>query len=465
MRKKTALIGGFLLLTLASGLSAAGWLAYQAHQFQNTFQQWASGSGYDAGHLRLGLGDLDQSSTFPVASGRFRVSAYNRCTGQAVDFGAVQYSMGQVPGVYDDGEFQWFAPNAGDGPALFEFALKREAAAVVATLKPLQWLSAIAMDPALRIEVSEHSIQTQLSVSTLKLAAISKQPDDLLVRGLQAQMEWVPASWADSRLQLEAAQLGQGRTNVQNLRVDLTGEPLDALQSQWQLEMDTGPLMMGDFLLPQSKTQSTLFLGDTPAVGEILKSAVQSCGGFATTASHEFSVRAALNSLITQGAHLHTEFNSEFNGEPLLWKNRIQATPQIDQTTGHVHLGRALELENTLKVPFHKMGRKQQKEAQKTGFFTANETQSAYEASTQRNALMTQRTWSVLGKQASPKDNLASTWAVWLAQSLANTEQALYLAEFSLAQTESKVPRIDFEGLEGVRIDAQGAVRKLLVVP
>ncbi len=465
MRKKTMFIGGFLLLTLATGLCVAGYLVYQAHQFQDKFQQLASDSGYEAGHLRFGLGDLEQSASFPVAQGRFRVSAYNRCTGQAVDFGSVQYMLGQVPGVYDEGSVKWFAPESGDGAALLEFALKRERDALVATLLPVQWLEAVAIDPALRLEISAQKTRLQMNVTALKLAAISKQPDDLLVRGLDVQLELVPTNWADSRLQLEAALLGRGRSNVQNLRLDLTGEPLDALQTQWQLEMETGPLMLGDFLLPQSKTQSVLFLGDTPAVGQMLTSGVQSCGGFATTASHEFSVRAALNGLITAGAHLKTEFSSAFNGEPLVFKNTIKATPQIDHSTGNVDLGRALELETQLKVPFHKMGRKQQKEAQKTGFFTASEAQSAYESNTQRNARMTQRTWSVLGKQTSPSDNLARAWADWLSQSLNDTEQALYLAEFSLPENESKVPRIDFEGLQGVRIDAQGAVRKLLVVP
>ncbi|MCQ8897525.1 hypothetical protein NQT62_13875 [Limnobacter humi] len=466
MKKKTAFIGGFLLLLLLLGGGATGFIYYQARQFQHTIQSWAGESGLELGHLRLGLGDLEQGDSFPVSTGQFRVSVLNRCNAEVLDVGVVKYTMGQVPFFYEHGNFQWFPADSDDTDPLLTVTTLRKANSVDVSLQPSPWMSTFALAPALKLQVGSRQIELDMAAQLIKLAAVTEQPDDLLARQVSLKLKWDTRDALNSELHVHADQISSDTHNVKDLDMRVIAESDDTDQIQWVLSAETGALKWGDVLLDKTKTDTSLFVGHSPSLQFLLQSAMQSCGGFATAKSHEFNVQSAYNLLIQKGLRLQHTLTGEINAAPVVWDTRISLNPQLDFNTGLIHLGRSIDITNQLTIPFDKFGKKQLAQAMETGLFTARELKGPYDSKTTRNASLLQRQLAAMDSASGQRGTtLAGLWANDLKRWLNDAEQSLYLKEFALAPNVSITPRVNFEGLDGVRVDAQGGVRKLLKTP
>ena len=111
MKKKTAIIGGFLLLVTTTA-SLAGLLYHQAYQFQQRIQSLVADKGLEWGHVHLGLGDLEQTAIFPVSTGKMRLNLHNTCNDTLLDLGVVEYQMSHLPFIENAGQLAWLATSS-----------------------------------------------------------------------------------------------------------------------------------------------------------------------------------------------------------------------------------------------------------------------------------------------------------------------------------------------------------------
>ncbi|HEX4878356.1 MAG TPA: hypothetical protein VFV39_00795 [Limnobacter sp.] len=466
MGKKTALFGGFLLLALLVAGTAAGVLYYRAHQFQQGFQAWSRQSHMEFGHLRFGMGDLQQTENFPRSTGQFRLNVQNRCSGDLIDLGVVKYTMGHVPGLEEDGELAWFPAGWEDESALLTWGWRMHGEGWQLALQSNPWLQTIALNPQWRFERQGSAWRMHLQADLIKLADITKTPDDVLARDVSIEAKIDTAQSMDSGLSVSLSQLSAGTNSLGKTELRLLPDSEEEGQIEWALTAQSDALRWGDWLMTQATVDGKLFVGDTAASQLIVASAVQSCGGFATAKSHEFNVQSAYNSLIQKGLEAALQFKAQVQGNPVQFNTQVRINPQIDFNTGLIHLGRSIEITHEQDIPFHKVGKKQRDQAVATGLYGELELMGRHQQKWTRNALLLQTQLAQLGRSVSKQNqNLAAQWGQSLKEGLSNWEQSLYLREFALAQQAEPTPRVNFEGLEGVRIDAQGGVRKLLQVP
>ncbi|HEX4916581.1 MAG TPA: hypothetical protein VFV43_01655 [Limnobacter sp.] len=466
MGKKTALFGGFLLLILLVAGIASGVMYYRAHQFQQSFQQWSGVSHVEFGHLRFGMGDLQQTENFPRSTGQFRLNVQNRCSGDLIDLGVVKYSMGHVPGLEEGGQLQWLPAGWEDEQPLLTWGWSRQGEQWQLALQASPWLQTIALHPQWLVERNANGWRMYVQADLIKLADITKTPDDFLARDVALEAKLSDIDSLDSGLTFSASQLSIGTNSLGKTELRLLPDSEEEGQMEWTLTGQSDALRWGDWLLTQTSLNGKLFVGDTAASNLIVASAVQSCGGFATAKSHEFNVQSAYNSLIQKGLSASMQFKGEVQGSPLAFSTQVRMNPQIDFNTGLIHLGRTIEIVHEQDIPFQKVGKKQRDQALATGLYGELELMGRHQQKWTRNALLLQTQLAQLGRSHSRAgDSLAAHWAEGLKTSLADWEQSLYLREFALAQQAEPTPRVNFEGLDGVRIDAQGGVRKLLQVP
>ncbi|MDX1668009.1 MAG: hypothetical protein R3194_01215 [Limnobacter sp.] len=473
MKTKTVLFGGFLLLSALAG--ASYWVYFQADQFQSRIKQIADSDSVDYGHLRVGLGDLEQSGTFPMAQGQFRLNVYNRCNGDLIDLGKVRYEMGQLPGVYDQGLIHWFPPGSDELPVqqngdnavgqqepepLAQFAITRADEGMRFDLIPMPWMSTVSIAPQFSALLGPDSMVVKASAQTIKLAMVSRRPDDFLARGVQLDFSMPYNSFSDAQFLFQAEQFGYGNQNVRELTVDLSGEVQDSLSTLWLGEVRSGAMMVGDFLIDSSQTQLEWQVGDTDASLFMVESVTQSCAGFATAKSHEFNVRAALNSLIEKGFNLAVNSTATVAGKEMTFNLKAYLEQAVDQESGLVDLDRSLQIETAAQLPFEQFGRPQKNWMIQTGFFNSRDTQGVYRFDLQADAHdLSQK---LLQRERRNQSTLASETGQALKHFMAHASQALYLKDFTYSLDRKPVQRVDFSGLKGVRIDSDGNARMLL---
>lgn len=466
MRKKTALFGGFLLLILLMMGIAAGVIYYRAHQFQQGFQKWSGRSHVEFGHLRFGMGDLLQSENFPRSMGQFRLNVQNRCTGDLIDLGVVKYNMGHVPSLEEGGQLLWFPNGWEDELPLLTWDWTQQGDHWQVELQASPWLQTIALNPQWLVERNANGWRVHIQADLLKLADITKTPDDFLARDVILEVKLNNTDPLDSGLMFSASQLSVGTNSLGKTELRLLPDSGEEGQIEWAISGQSDALRWGDWLLTQASLDGKLLVGDTAASTLIVASAVQSCGGFATAKSHEFNVQSAYNSLIQKGLNASMQFKGDVQGSPMMFNTQVRMNPQIDFNTGLIHLGRSIEIVHEQDIPFQRVGKKQRDQVLATGLYDELELMGRHQQKWTRNALLLQSQLAQLGRNHSRTGgSLAAHWAEGLKSGLSDWEQSLYLREFAVAQQVGPTPRVNFEGLDGVRIDAQGGVRKLLQVP
>lgn len=466
MKKKTAIIGGFLLFSLTSVVGIAYWVYSQALAFQANIQQLSdqhslASQGLEFAHIRVGIGDLDQGSNFPQAQGKLRLSARNLCTDTLLDMGTLEYRMSQWPWFGNTGELQWFAPDAKpeDDP-LLSVAVKAGDQHTVFELQESPWLGTIALKPVFSVQSGDQGIQIRASVQTLKLPAVTGDPSDFLARNLQLAFNIPAANLVDTRLEMKADQIGFETENIQQLDLNIVGELEEGEKVRWVAEVSTGALMVKSLLVDGTLGKHTLTVGDASALQFLIKSAIQSCGGYATAASHEFNVRAALSKLVTAGLKIDSQTELQLLGQTVKWVLNSEFSPQNDSSSGFLDLGRSLQLKTEFSMPFDKMGERQQDMFIRSGFFKEDEVRKPYTKVNKTNAMNT-----LANLRSASKGTPAYITGRVVGDLLLDTEQALYLKDFTFAANTQKVPRIAFDGLRDVTVDSEGTVKMRIKAP
>ncbi|WP_370264060.1 hypothetical protein [Limnobacter sp.] len=416
------------------------------------------------------MGDLQQLVRFPNAQGQFRLNIQNRCTGLLIDLGVVKYNMPHLPFSVNTGVFEWFPAAWEDPKPMLQLTAVFENQGLVLSLRSNDWLQTISLRPEFTLQVQPNRWDILFKSDLIRFADVTATPDDLLIRELELKLKIDHLDPIESSLNIKTAQFSIGEYSVGQSSLQVLADSEETGQILWTAEGQSDAVTFGDWRLGNAILRGELYVGDTTAALDILDSAVQSCGGFATAKSHEFKIQSAYNSLINTGLNASLSLQGDLHGsKPLAqWnsKTKVQMNPQIDFNTGQIHLARSIEIQHESDIPFNRVGKKQRDQAMASGFFSELELMGRYQAKWTKNALMLHNHWSQLARQHSRgDDSTAAVWAQGLKTALTDWEQALYLREFALSQAVEPTPRVNFEGLQGVRIDAQGGVRKLLVVP
>jgi hypothetical protein len=454
MKKKTAIIGGFLLLVTTTA-SVAGLLYFQSYRFQQEVQSMVANKALGWGHLHFGMGDLEQMAIFPVAKGRMRLNLHNTCNDTLLDLGVLEYQMGQLPLLNDEGQLAWFAPEAkAEDLPLARFAVSKEGENTLLQLQQEPWMSTLALDPALSIKTGPEGHSIRAAAKTIKLPAVTGDPSDFLARDFQMAFTVPAGKLSDSRFEAKAGQIGFETQNIQGLDLTVNGEVVEGDQTRWLAELETGALMYESLLLESTQGTHELTIGDSNAAHFLLTSSVQSCGGYATASSHEFNVRAALSKLISAGLSLKSKTELKVLGQTVKWAMQTEFNQQNDSRTGYLDLTRSLQVETEFAMPFDRLGTLQQNLFLKSGLFKEEDVRKAYKRSFKANSgeLLSQMRAANKGTFAQESGRTATQW-------LKDVEQALYLKDFSFASSGDKVPRIAFEGLKDVAVDKQGNPR------
>lgn len=454
MKKKTAIIGGFLLLVTTTA-SVAGLLYYQAYRFQQQVQSLVADKSLDWGHLHVGMGDLEQTAVFPISKGKLRLNLHNTCNDTLLDLGHVEYQMGQLPFIKEEGLLAWLAPDSKseDNP-LARFDVRKEGTKTVFDLKQESWMNTLALNPSLSLQTGPEGHLIRASAKTIKLPAVTGDPSDFLARDFQLALSVPAGQSSDSKLEVKAGQIGFETQNIQRLDLVVSGEVVDGEQTRWLAELETGALMYESLLLEGTQGTHELTIGDTSAAHFLLTSAIQSCGGYATASSHEFNVRAALGKLISAGLAFNSKTELKVLGQTVTWGIQTKFNQQNDSRTGYLDLARSLQVETEFSMPFDRLGSLQQNLFLKTGLFKEDEVRKAYKRTLKASSS------ELLGQmRATGKGTLAHETGRAATQWLKDVEQALYLKDFSFASSSDKVPRVAFDGLKGVALDKQGNPR------